>query len=616
MVCLVWWLFTSAWENSVLDRSGKILASEFQYLSITTIAPLFLLFSLGFTGRLKKLTVFLRAALWVPALVIVPLAFTNSRHGLIWPTITAVSDDPGARLIYTRGPAVWANLVCAYPLILLGTIFLITAALRTRGIFRRQTVWLIPGAVAPWAANALYVFRIGPPGLDLPPFAFALSGLFVALSLFRYRFLNIVPAAHQAVIRDMSDAIIVLDDQGCLVDFNPAAQRLLGDPGESLGKPLEAVLAPWPEFAARVPRMLASLGADVVLFPAAGTWLDVRISHLRDSGDRVAGYLVVLRDVTEARRTEKERAAAQDRIGRQQQAVIKLAVSPASVRGDLAQAAAEATELAAQALGVERVSLWLESAEADRIECLDLYALSTGEHTRGAVLLRDSIPRYFDALHRGRVIDAPEALTDPRTRDLVDKYLRPLGISSVLDAPIRVAGKPVGLISIEQVGPPRVWLPDELRFAGEVADAMALAYSSMERRLTDEARLESEELFRIMVEAAPEAIFVQVAGAFAYLNAAAVRLFGGESPQQILGRHVLERIHPDFRADVGERIRGLNEEKKAAPALKEIYLKLDGSFVDVEVTAVPVKYHDLDGALVFARDVTERERAGENLRET
>jgi PAS domain S-box-containing protein len=50
--------------------------------------------------------------------------------------------------------------------------------------------------------------------------------------------------------------------------------------------------------------------------------------------------------------------------------------------------------------------------------------------------------------------------------------------------------------------------------------------------------------------------------------------------------------------------------------LKETYLKLDGSFVDVEVTAVPVKYHDLDGALVFARDVTERKRAGENLRET
>ena len=122
---------------------------------------------------------------------------------------------------------------------------------------------------------------------------------------------------------------------------------------------------------------------------------------------------------------------------------------------------------------------------------------------------------------------------------------------------------------------------------------------------------ESVKQFRALVEGAPEAIFVQTEHRFAYLNPAAVRLFGAETADQLIGQPVLDRFHPSVRDQVQQRIHVLNQEKREVPILEEIYLRMDGSPVNVEVAAVPITYEGQDGALVFVRDITERQRAAE-----
>ncbi len=130
-----------------------------------------------------------------------------------------------------------------------------------------------------------------------------------------------------------------------------------------------------------------------------------------------------------------------------------------------------------------------------------------------------------------------------------------------------------------------------------------------ERGKAAEALLDIEKKFRFLVENAPDAIFVQTRGRFVYLNPAALPLFGAESPEQLLGQPVMDRIHTDYHKQVSERIRLLNEEKKAVPNSEQIYLRIDGSQVHVEVSAVPITFGGDDGALVFVRDITERKQA-------
>jgi PAS domain S-box-containing protein len=611
---LTWWLLTAAAEAGLQNPSHKILASEFQYFSITSIAPLFFLFSLRYRERMHRLPPFLRILLWIPPPVIVILAFTNSAHHWVWRSIVPMSDRPGAILVYSHGPAVWANLLYAYGLILAATFLLLGIVFQTRGPAKRQAAWIIPGVLAPWLGNVVYMFHWGPPGVDLTPLAFTLTGIFLAHSLFRYQLLDIVPVAYGSIVDNMTDAVVVLDEKSRLIGINPAARRLLASSREDYGQFLEKILRPWPEFAERIFPLLQSVGYRSAQGPMDSRWMDIRIFDIPDSRGRMMGRFLIFRDVTESRTAEEERTQTLDRIRLQQQSIVRLSLFQTSARGDFAAAASEITETAARTLGLERVSIWLGSAKEGRIRCADLFENSRNSHSEGHLLLADHFPRYFEALARDRAIDAQDAQLDPRTREFAESYLRPLGIGALLDAPIRMSGVMIGIVCCEHVGPARRWMDDEIRFAGEIADAAAHAYATMEKKLTDEAHLESETRFRMLVEGAPDAIFVQAAGGFAYLNAAAVKLFGADSPERLLGRPVVDRFHPDYRDRILERIRMLNEEKKAVPRMEEVYLRLDGSAVDVEVSAVPILYRELDGALVYIRDITERKKSDDALR--
>jgi len=135
-----------------------------------------------------------------------------------------------------------------------------------------------------------------------------------------------------------------------------------------------------------------------------------------------------------------------------------------------------------------------------------------------------------------------------------------------------------------------------------------------ERKRMEEALKQSEKRFRMVVESAPDAIFVRsVSGHFVYLNHAAVGLFGAASADGLIGTHITERIQPDGHAISAERIKLLNE-GQAVPAIEQTFLRMDGSPFTVEVSAVPLRYEGTNGALVFARDISERKRAEEESR--
>jgi PAS domain S-box-containing protein len=126
------------------------------------------------------------------------------------------------------------------------------------------------------------------------------------------------------------------------------------------------------------------------------------------------------------------------------------------------------------------------------------------------------------------------------------------------------------------------------------------------RKIMEKALQDSEEQFRFLVEGAPYAIFVQTDYDFAYTNSAAIALFGAASDDELLGEPLLDRIHPDFREQVLECIQIINDQKQFIPGIEMVSLRLDGSQVPVEMSAVPIAYEGKDGALVFLQDISKR----------
>jgi PAS domain S-box-containing protein len=138
------------------------------------------------------------------------------------------------------------------------------------------------------------------------------------------------------------------------------------------------------------------------------------------------------------------------------------------------------TEAAAVVLDVSRVSIWAlvdgggpagASSDLDtRIVCKDLYLHDERRHVSFMPIHGRDFPAYLRALHERRAICADDAQSDPRTSEFTSFYLKPLGITSMLDIPIWHDGGVYGVLCFEHVGSVRQWHPEEQSFAVNLAD--------------------------------------------------------------------------------------------------------------------------------------------------
>jgi signal transduction histidine kinase/ActR/RegA family two-component response regulator len=150
-------------------------------------------------------------------------------------------------------------------------------------------------------------------------------------------------------------------------------------------------------------------------------------------------------------------------------------------------------EVAAGALDVERVGVWVYSADRQVLTCTALFDRGAGVHSSGVELAARDYPSYFEALATEEVIAAQDACLDPRTAGFRDSYLVPLGIASMLDVPLRSAGRLGGVLCHEHRGQPRAWSSAEQFFAMAVANLVSLAEEEGERRRAEEALQQAKE---------------------------------------------------------------------------------------------------------------------------
>jgi diguanylate cyclase (GGDEF)-like protein len=224
------------------------------------------------------------------------------------------------------------------------------------------------------------------------------------------------------------------------------------------------------------------LEQELVRERAARAQAEARVRRVEQELDGARQELGAVTD--ELRRSV---SAFQESALRHQEALVHLAGLTPDDEG-LATVQRELTRVAAETIGVERVSLWLLSPDGTELNCEELYERTADHYARGALLKAMDYPRYFEALKLGRAIDGHDAQRDPRTSEFAAAYLEPLGITSMLDAAIRREGKVAGVVCLEHVGPPRTWSPAEIEFAGALADQAALALATLERRRLEEER--------------------------------------------------------------------------------------------------------------------------------
>lgn len=150
-------------------------------------------------------------------------------------------------------------------------------------------------------------------------------------------------------------------------------------------------------------------------------------------------------------------------------------------------------------------------------------------------------------------------------------------------------------------------------FKGKEARHVMATEVTEERRTANSLRT-SEERFRLIVEGAPDPIFIQTDYKFSYVNKTTLSLFKAKTEDDLIGREVIDFVHPRCKDIIMERMKMLNEKREPVKALVELrFLTVDGTEVWVETAGEPIEYEGKRGGLVFIRDITARKQADEAL---
>ncbi len=134
-----------------------------------------------------------------------------------------------------------------------------------------------------------------------------------------------------------------------------------------------------------------------------------------------------------------------------------------------------------------------------------------------------------------------------------------------------------------------------------------------ERKIAEDRLRESQEAYHLLVDLSPDGIVAQSDGKIIIANKAAADLLGADGPEELVGRSVMDFVHPDYLETVEGRIEQMAL-GKPQPLIEEKFIRLDGIPVDVEVAAAPVQHKDKKMSQAIFRDISSRKKAQEAQR--
>jgi PAS domain S-box-containing protein len=131
-----------------------------------------------------------------------------------------------------------------------------------------------------------------------------------------------------------------------------------------------------------------------------------------------------------------------------------------------------------------------------------------------------------------------------------------------------------------------------------------------------EKAAESEKRYRNLVESSPDAIAVHSNGKIVYVNESGAKLVGASKTEDLIGKPILELVHPDYHESVKRRTMEVLKANEHSSVLEEKFVRLDGSIIDVDVVAIPITYNALPAVQVVVRDITQRRISEETLKQS
>ncbi len=205
-----------------------------------------------------------------------------------------------------------------------------------------------------------------------------------------------------------------------------------------------------------------------------------RVLCQEDEPSKEQIFIFYLRDNTQQNLVRKD-------IIKKSLTIENLSKSRKIRNGQLDEAIYEILESSSRAMQVTRVNAWLFDTDKTQIQCIGNFDARENKLVPQTALPRIAMPLYFSLFETEKIIITRNTLTETKTAELYDFYLKPHDIQSLMDVPVRIEGEMVGVICFENVGAPREWSLQDQKYGLVAAQMLSLTIESHNKQLAKKA---------------------------------------------------------------------------------------------------------------------------------
>ncbi|HEY5644331.1 MAG TPA: diguanylate cyclase [Pseudomonadales bacterium] len=295
------------------DPGIKVLAAKLAYFGIVLSPVAWLVFAASYTRRQMRLPRLALNLVCIVPLITVALVMTNEWHGLIWRQVEFIRNGKNLGMVTAAGPWFYAHAIYSYVMLVVATTILAWSIAHTTGAWKPvAAVISAPMVVA--LTNLLYLSAWNPaPWFDMTTLGFAAAALILDCWVLRYGVLETTPVVRDRVVEQLRDGVIVINSDGLIVDINASALQILETSRAELGEhKITSFLETLTMAELTRHDRRDGQGLETIL---RGRAYDISASLLDDTNPD-ADVVLVLRDVTDRRKTEHDLRQAQEELTR------------------------------------------------------------------------------------------------------------------------------------------------------------------------------------------------------------------------------------------------------------------------------------------------------------
>ena len=215
--------------------------------------------------------------------------------------------------------------------------------------------------------------------------------------------------------------------------------------------------------------------------------LDARIAvRSRDEVGRMGDTINQLASALQsAERAQKQSTsglmALNGRYAKQRSALAALMRLSVEQPESLVSALQAITEVVADAVDGQRISIYRFAEHRSILVCDDLFERGPSRHSSGLIITREEWPEVFTDPDNATIVEVAKPPSEPHKEGSFLAFLRKVGITTYMRAQIRAHGVQVGALVCAHVGD-REWHSDEQAFMAAAANFIAALIAQTEGR--------------------------------------------------------------------------------------------------------------------------------------